>query len=696
MEKMNPFKWIKNFAKSNWDIMVEVFEDNPTIDFVRTVKDDLKQMKEEHDEKKRNAEKSTLKQKFFKWMNKDRIEDGSFEEDLENMKSNIIESLKTGKFKGKKSAFDFDFNFDDDNAWAENFNKYKGGIMSIKELKKSLLNNLSIIATKESLEALSPIESLNTRIKELSDDVIRESNVTDKIEIKSDLHDKDREDEYSYLRDKILHTINLVASNSSVEFQYKDVLADQLALLFCNKCDYADKGIIDENEANNLDFEKEDLIERVEKTGATNIAIQLDNKLKPLDEIVASKANDTSFNDTLSPEEIKEDKELEAKGEFVEEFNIVKGIVDSLIVPIVAVPYNLAKNNQIQEFENKHGSSFTFKQPMLASDSLSKDFLSRYSKTLEIKNLIEAKGAIEGTVARQDGGAVLSRITKGSKYFAPTNVEMNEFADTTMSYDEIISAFSESGRYFFNKVSNERARIYNAISHINAKNISKASHLYDLREVYGAGENGDFVDLKRAGLPTYMNISVEYVANENVTTFKNKVQTRNTTLGLQIIPRTIPQADVVNTLVDLNAKYFESVTVTKDEKALIKKSKNLFDFWKKKGDKKEVAALKSNKMADIINKINTVKTPLFHLVISYPDYMEIKGRGLDLMNKSHYERLMNRLPLLSITIADEDSDILYLSEGSRMSYIRHSMEDFIDQVGNYEKELKTILKYNTI
>ena len=53
MEKMNPFKWIKNFAKSNWDIMVEVFEDNPTIDFVRTVKDDLKQMKEEHDEKKR-------------------------------------------------------------------------------------------------------------------------------------------------------------------------------------------------------------------------------------------------------------------------------------------------------------------------------------------------------------------------------------------------------------------------------------------------------------------------------------------------------------------------------------------------------------------------------------------------------------------------------------------------------------------
>ena len=29
-----------------------------------------------------------------------------------------------------------------------------------------------------------------------------------------------------------------------------------------------------------------------------------------------------------------------------------------------------------------------------------------------------------------------------------------------------------------------------------------------------------------------------------------------------------------------------------------------------------------------------------------------------------------------------------------MSYIRHSLDDFVDTVSQYEKDLKTIIKYN--
>ena len=64
------------------------------------------------------------------------------------------------------------------------------------------------------------------------------------------------------------------------------------------------------------------------------------------------------------------------------------------------------------------------------------------------------------------------------------------------------------------------------------------------------------------------------------------------------------------------------------------------------------------------------------------------------MNRTDYSRVMTRLPLISLTIIDEDSDILYLSEGPTMSYIRHSLEDFVDTVSQYEKDLKTIIKYN--
>ena len=75
--------------------------------------------------------------------------------------------------------------------------------------------------------------------------------------------------------------------------------------------------------------------------------------------------------------------------------------------------------------------------------------------------------------------------------------------------------------------------------------------------------------------------------------------------------------------------------------------------------------------------------------------MDLKENGkLDLMDRATYRKLLNSMPIISISIIDEERDVVYLSEGSYMSYTKHDGSDFIDSISQYEKDLKTIIKYN--
>lgn len=75
--------------------------------------------------------------------------------------------------------------------------------------------------------------------------------------------------------------------------------------------------------------------------------------------------------------------------------------------------------------------------------------------------------------------------------------------------------------------------------------------------------------------------------------------------------------------------------------------------------------------------------------------MDLKENGkMDLMDRATYRKLLNSMPIISISIIDEERDVVYLSEGSYMSYTKHDGSDFIDSISQYEKDLKTIIKYN--
>lgn len=705
VKKNKVIKYLKNLGLSSKDIIKKTIEDNDVYFMGTQIANDIKEWNEERKNVPKGGLTKKLKEKFWEYIDKDRFDEGSYKDDLNKVKNTIIKGIKTGDWREEeKNDFlsiideDPDYLFVDDPEYSFGESYFKGGKMNITELRDKYLTNLRITAKKESLEVLSPIEPLNDKVEELKERLEVNSNETDKV-IRDDITDISRDSEYNDIRDKILNIVSVVSSNPKIENNYKEVLADELAVLFINQAKYKSSNSIGKPDTvTEINIEKNDLLDKLDQLGATSVSTSLDEKIKEVPDLIKEE-----IDKTILPEP-KEDElssivasSASAKGEDFNMIGMASGIITAMVA-LIAIPVNLINQQVIDDLEKKYGTNFVFKQPMVVSDNISSDTASKYSKAIEVKQLAELKGLIESTVARQDGGSVVSRAMRGSKLLSPMNVEfkdgVQQASDSGVSYDEIIAAFSESGRPFFKPIAPIYSTALNSFTHTALRESENYALINRLDTLVSKGESGEFIDLKRNALPSYMEVNIDYTFNESPISLNTKKQTRKTTMGLQILPRKISSSDILKTLDELNMKYFDSIVVTKDERNFIKKAKNMLTFWKKKGTKNEIKALKSNSFSDIVNKISNVKSPLFHLVLSYPDYVELKNLGTDLMNRTDYARVMTRLPLISLTIIDEDSDILYLSEGPTMSYIRHSLDDFVDTVSQYEKDLKTIIKYN--
>lgn len=705
VKKNKVIKYLKNLGLSSKDIIKKTIEDNDVYFMGTQIANDIKEWNEERKNTPKGGLTKKLKEKFWEYIDKDRFDEGSYKDDVDKVKNTIIKGIKTGDWREEeKDDFlsiideDPDYLFVDDPEYSFGESYFKGGKMNITELRDKYLTNLRITAKKESLEVLSPIEPLNDKVEELKERLEVNSNETDKV-VRDDITDVSRDSEYNDIRDKILNIVSVVSSNPKIENNYKEVLADELAVLFINQAKYKSSNSIGKPDTvTEISIEKNDLLDKLDQLGATSVSTSLDEKIKEVPDLIKEE-----IDKTILPEPKEADlssivaSSASAKGEDFNMIGMASGIITAMVA-LIAIPVNLINQQVIDDLEKKYGTNFVFKQPMVVSDNISSDTASKYSKAIEVKQLAELKGLIESTVARQDGGSVVSRAMRGSKLLSPMNVEfkdgVQQASDSGVSYDEIIAAFSESGRPFFKPIAPIYSTALNSFTHTALRESENYALINRLDTQVSKGESGEFIDLKRNALPSYMEVNIDYTFNESPISLNTKKQTRKTTMGLQILPRKISSSDILKTLDELNMKYFDSIVVTKDERNFIKKAKNMLTFWKKKGTKNEIKALKSNSFSDIVNKISNVKSPLFHLVLSYPDYIELKNLGTDLMNRTDYARVMTRLPLISLTIIDEDSDILYLSEGPTMSYIRHSLDDFVDTVSQYEKDLKTIIKYN--
>ena len=361
---------------------------------------------------------------------------------------------------------------------------------------------------------------------------------------------------------------------------------------------------------------------------------------------------------------------------------------------LIAIPVNLAIQKRNIKNESKFKSNFTFKQPLVASDQISAEFVSKYAKAIEVKSLIEAKALIESSIATADGGSVVSRATRNNMLtpanITPKNIEL--FKKAPINYDELMATFSEA-KPFIKKLNTDSLFLVPSLSSVVRRHAESFKVITDIKVPEASGEAGSFLATGRNAHPTYLDIEVSYKDPSDLTKLGGGTNTKKSTLGFHVIPRTLKSTDILTTLKEMGD--FEDMKVLNGERESQKKLSNVIKFWKKKGTNNEKAVLSSNSFSAIIEKIENVKNPLFHLMLSYSEYMDLKDNGkIDLMNRDTYKKIINKMPIISISIIDEERDVVYLSEGPYMSYTKHDGSDFIDSISQYEKDLKTIIKYN--
>ena len=202
-------RWLKNMGTSSTEIFKDWFSSQ---DLVVIVNGELKYAKEVYEQNKGKPIKITPVKTIMK-MGKDEIDriigelSDMYEEDYGgDLKADIagharafIKGLKTGNLKeayGKdlfESDEDIAFLFSDENdeffnmdeGSAESY-RYRIGddIMSIRSIKEKYMKNIRIVASKESLDVLEGIPSLDEKIVDLKDKVeyVDEVNETTKVD----------------------------------------------------------------------------------------------------------------------------------------------------------------------------------------------------------------------------------------------------------------------------------------------------------------------------------------------------------------------------------------------------------------------------------------------------------------------------------------------------------------------------------
>lgn len=578
----------------------------------------------------------------------------------------------------------------------ESFNN-KVESYSLGELKEDFLKKVKFSALSESSDDFrGPVPALSEKIIEIKDRVVdfvtRCENVdSDNIGAVYDLSNR---------RDNLIKDINSVStvlnnSDSQLNDRYQETIANSILAIMT-----ADDGV----KAKDL---TENSVEEIKKKDKNDIEKCLDcnpivgrtitDKYNKIDQALNNAKKDLVYEPVKDPNgrvpaaekphgESKDDKKSKWD-EYAKNSMLIGGLgiagslisATDLITKLLAVPINAIINGKNYSNEKKYGSALNIQQPLVSTDDISKSVVAAFTRYLETSTAIDIKQTLESSIARSDGGNLMSR----AKHVMPnTFTKMNSKGSKGNSHDEILASFSQS----FNP-------IVDCITKVLVRNGEAADFIFNIQSLVSKGEAGEFINDNKYAPKSTIEVELTYKDINNAASFDRKVVSKKSTLTVDIVPRKLPYEDIVKTFIDMNDKYFSNIKVTPAERNTDKTMKNSIALVKKQGTPKEKAVLTSNKFADIVNKIEKVRTPLFHIVISSQAYYDIKERGLDLKKGDVYRKLFKRLPIISLTIIDEDSEIVSTSMGPLPAFRDIQIKDLENEISKYEKELQSMIKF---
>lgn len=590
---------------------------------------------------------------------------------------------------------------------------------SLTSLRDGYIKAMKLSALSESMDDLrGPVQALSERIVKIKDSILDFATFAESVEptdFAGVAHLQDRKD----LIMKDLKTVSNVLDKSDKELNdhYQDSVANSILSLMTVNDSVKAKDLVECPAEKIAKDNEKDIIELKELNPA--IGKTVEDKYEEVKDALKNEENDLVYNPTEKKDGLVPVAEMpsgegffaygEAGGadspearKFTSDQNqlykmpvnwqkggaILAGIGGvgaglALLHTLMAVPFNIwitSKNNKV---EKQFGSALNIQQPLVATDDISKDVINSYAKYLETSAAIQIKQALESSIAQTDGGNLMSRA-KTSLRNTFTNMNKTDRSGKNIKDDseEILSSFSQSYH-----------PVMDCMTKVFSRNAEAASLIFNIQNLVSSGEAGEFINDNKHAPKSTIQVEILYKDINDVTSFSRKTMSKKSSLTVDVSSRKLPYEDVVKTILEMNEKYFGSVKVTPAEKNTEKSLKNSVAFVKKEGTSKEKQVLTSNKFADIINKVERIKTPLFHLVISNQAYHDLKHRGMDIKNKETYRQLMKRLPIISIAIADEDTEIMSYSHGPYPMFRDVQFKDLENEISKYEKELQSMIKF---
>ena len=577
-------------------------------------------------------------------------------------------------------------------------------IYSPSELTENFIKKVKFAALAESSnEFRGPVEALSNRIIEIKDkvlDFVSRCESTDPTNIGA-MYD------LSNRRENILKDVNSVStvlSNSDKQLndQYQETIANSILAVMTADDDVKAKDLTEHPVEDIIEKDKSDI--EVCKNCNPDVGKIIEDKHKTIEQSLNDVNKNLVYNPVMDKNgripaaEKPSGEEGKAKGKdlgkwekyardnmLIGSLSLAGSVISAtdLITKLLAVPINAMINNRNYNNERKYGSALNIQQPLVATDDISKSVISAFTRYLETSTAIDIKQTLESSIARTDGGNLLSRSKNVMpNVFTKMNRQGKNGRNIKDSHDEILSSFSQD----FNP-------IVDCMTKVLVRNGEAADFIFNIQSLVSKGEAGEFINDNKYAPKSTIEVELMYKDIKNGASFDRNVISKKSTLTVDIVPRKLPYEDVVKTFIEMNYRFFSTIKVTPQERNTDKTMKNSIALVKKQGTPKEKSVLTSNKFSDIIKKIEKVRTPLFHVVISSQAYYDIKERGLDLKKADAYRKLFQKLPIISLTIIDEDSEIVSMSMGPLPAFRDIQIKDLENEISKCEKELQAMIKF---
>ena len=202
---------------------------------------------------------------------------------------------------------------------------------------------------------------------------------------------------------------------------------------------------------------------------------------------------------------------------------------------------------------------------------------------------------------------------------------------------------------------------------------------------FAEGSSGlENIDVRNA-YPTFLSVSVKAVVGASV-------ETIDYTLAVKCSPKVVPTSTMKEVLM-YPALYNKEVNKKLDMGIMLdwKGMKGIFN------SRTPVKKHKSSEMATILKRISKNSSgPYINFVLSSEFVDDMKSsNGYDIYDKHVYKSLMTSLPIMSISVLDLDADIMEITyDREKPLFDKYSLEDFFNDTAKYEKELRSVIKYN--